>query len=446
MSLPNESTLKVCIIGAGPSGLATARRLLDAGIHHLAIFDRQSTVGGNWTWGDPASHSSIYETVRSISSRDMTAFADVPFSPAVGVYPTRTEMLHYLQRFAAHFELQRYIRFNTQVVSVTPASSGGWMIERAGEAPEFFDAVCVCSGHHWNPAYPRLPGEFSGRVVHAHDYKNASRFAGEHVLVIGCGNSGADIAVDLARHGCQVILSVRRGYHIVPRFLFGMASDVLYSRLRRWLPEALLRRSAEFFLTAHRHYLVGGAMPEPDHALFATHPLVNSELLPCIRAGGIHVVGSIQSVQGSEASFTSIRPSSAAAANETHRFDTIIACTGYHVSFPFLDRSITGDTTEALLENLHLRLVHKHYPGLYFVGLLQPSGSLWPVADAQAKFVAAHLMGQVEPPAVEPPASSRSTRYVPSARHLLEVDGEAYERTLLALAAGRFHDTEEASS
>jgi hypothetical protein len=435
---------KVCIIGAGPSGLATARRLLEAGIRNLSIVERQGDVGGNWTWGDRAAHSSLYETVRSISSRDMTAFQGVPFSSSVNTYPTRTDLLHYLQRMATHFDLHRHIRFNTQVVSVAPLTTG-WSVVTEGQVPENFDAVCVCSGHHWNPAYPDLPGNFSGRIVHAHDYRNSSRFAEEHVLVIGCGNSGADIAVDLARRGCKVSLSIRRGYHIVPRFLFGMASDVLYSRLRRFVPLPLLRPVAQALLTAHRRYQIGGALPTPDHNLFATHPLVNSELIPCIRSGGIRVVGPVADIHGQQVRFSPFHPRSSPAGAAMLHFDTIIACTGYKVAFPFLASSITGTTSEQLLARLQLRLVHKDQPGLYFVGLLQPSGSLWPVADAQAKFIAAHLAGAVQPPSVEPSATRTTDRYVPSARHLLEVDGEDYERTLLALAsAHRSHATGQA--
>jgi hypothetical protein len=426
---------KVCIIGAGPSGLATARRLLEAGISDLSILENQSDVGGNWTWGDPAAHSSLYETVRSISSRDMSAFEGVPFSSAVDTYPTRTDLLHYLQRVATHFDLRRHIRFNTQVISVSPSPIAGWSVVTEGHPSENFDAVCVCSGHHWNPAYPDLPGNFSGRLLHAHDYKNSSGFAQQHVLVIGCGNSGADIAVDLARSGCKVGISVRRGYHIVPRFLFGMPSDVLYSRLRRFAPLPLLRPIAQALLTAHRRYQVGGALPTPDHNLFATHPLVNSELIPSIRSGAIQIVGPIVDIQGQQVRFASFEPRSSSAGAATLHFDTMIACTGYRVAFPFLDSSLTGTTTEELLARLQLRLVHRDQPGLYFVGLLQPSGSIWPVADAQAKFIAAHLAGAVQVPSVEPPATRITHRYVPSARHLLEVDGEDYERTLLALAS-----------
>ncbi|MGH9607174.1 MAG: flavin-containing monooxygenase [Terracidiphilus sp.] len=435
MSPKSNPDLKVCIVGAGPSGLATARRLLEADFCNLAIIERQTTAGGNWTWGDASRHSSVYETVRSISSRNMTAFEGVPFSSTAGLYPTRTDLLLYLERFAARFELERFIRFNTQVVAVVPDPAQGWRVETEGNEPEYFDAVCICNGHHWKPHYPDLPGKFTGSVVHAHDYRDFSRFAGQRVLVIGCGNSGADIAVDLARHGCRVSLSLRRGYHIVPRVLLGMPSDVLYSRLRRWLSDPLLRRLAELFLTAFRRYLVGDKLPAPDHPLFATHPLVNSELLACIRKGGIQVAGPIESIHGAEVRFGSFpgqRTRSGAAQLE---FDTIVACTGYEVSHPFLDSSITGDSTDALLQRLQLRLVHKTLRGLYFVGLLQPSGALWPVADAQARFVAAHLKGQVQPPSIEPAASDCSDRYVSSPRHVLEVNGEDYERALLALVA-----------
>jgi hypothetical protein len=433
VSLQSNAALKVCIVGAGPSGLATARRLLEAGIRNVVILERQATAGGNWTWADASRHSSIYDTVRSISSRDMTSFEGVPFSSTVGIYPTRTDLLLYLRRFAARFDLEQFIRFNAHVTSIVPVPEEGWRVETEGDQPEHFDAVCICSGHHWKPLYPDLPGNFTGNIVHAHEYRDCSRFAGQRVLVIGCGNSGADIAVDLARHGCPVSLTVRRGYHIVPRFLFGIPSDVLYSRLRRVLPDHVLRSLSELLLTAYRRHLVGDKLPAPNHPLFATHPLVNSELLACIRKNGVQVVGPIERVRGAEICFSPFpgrRKRSGAAQLE---FDTIIACTGYEVSHPFLEPSITGGSTDALLARLHLRLVHKTMQGLYFVGLLQPSGSLWPVADAQAKFVAAHLTGQVRPPAIEPSAIDCRDRFVPSMRHLLEVNGEDYERTLLAL-------------
>jgi hypothetical protein len=416
---------RVCVIGAGPAGLAMTRRLLQAGICNVTVYDRQSGIGGNWTWGDPVGHSSNYETVRSISSRNKTAFEDMPFPPSVQFYPTRAELLHYLQSYATKFELLKYIRLQTEVVSVTPSPAGGWVVKTSDEPGEHFDAVCVCNGHHWDPMLPDLPGNFSGTLLHSHSYKSSVQFAGQRVLVIGCGNSGADIAVDLARRNAKVTLAVRRGYHVIPRILFGMPSDVLYAGLRLCLPHSCSRRVAQIFLHVYHRILGLRGLPAPDHPLFATHPLINSELLPCIRDGGIRVVGPIKRVMGQIVHF---------ADDQEAEVDTILACTGFRISFPFLGPEVLGQSGESILSQLLLRVVHKRYRGLYFVGLIQPSGSIWPIADLQARLVAAHMAGRLALP--EQGTSllrgvCNRRDYVASPRHLLEVDAEEYKREIL---------------
>jgi hypothetical protein len=114
--------------------------------------------------------------------------------------------------------------------------------------------------------------------------------------------------------------------------------------------------------------------------------------------------------------------------------DTILACTGYRVSFPFLGPEVLGRSGESILPQLLLRVAHKRCHGLYFVGLIQPSGSIWPIADLQARLIAAHIAGRLALPeqgtSLLRGACNRRD-YVASPRHLLEVDAEEYTREIL---------------
>jgi Flavin-binding monooxygenase-like len=413
---------RVCVIGAGPAGLAMIRRLLQAHVTGVTVYERQGELGGNWARDDPSGHTSVYDAVRSISSKTMTAMEDFPFPPGADDYPDRTELLRYLRGYAGAFDLLPYIRFNTEVKSVRRGANGMWVVVTQAGAEDAFDYVCICTGHHWDPRMPDLPGNFSGRLLHSHAFRNSLSFTRDRVLVVGCGNSGADIALDVARRNGQVTLSMRRGYHVIPRYLFGVPADVFYARLRRWVPHGLLRPLAQSILwgLSRAHGFRG--LPEPDHKLFETHPLINSDLLPLIRDGRITVVGAVAAIDGGSVGFS---------CGASGVFDTLIACTGYRVSFPFLGPEVWNPPAGREMPELVLRIFHPESPGLYFLGLFQPSGSIWPLADLQARLVAAHIADRLPFPARIEGDKAYAGTYVDSPRHALEVDAFEYRRLLL---------------
>jgi glycine/D-amino acid oxidase-like deaminating enzyme len=418
---------RVCVIGAGPSGLAMTRRLLQQGICDVTVFERQSRIGGNWVWN--CDHSSIYENTRSISSARLTAFEDFPFPAAAGIYPDREEMLKYLEQYARAFALDAHIRLGVAVHSVAADAGGGWRVKTSdSDGEHHFDFVCVCNGHHSEPRMPELPGEFSGRLVHSHTVRTTLAFAHDRVLVLGCGNSGADLAVDLARRSAAVTVSMRRGYHIVPRYLAGIASDQVYDWFRGWMPQRILRPLASLLLRAVQWRPGAAALPRPDHALFASHPLVNSDLARFVRKGRIAVRGAVTAVDGNHVSF---------ADGGSGEFDTILACTGYKVSFPFLDEALAADYGHENPPDFMLRVfpraVGEDVRGLSFIGLIQPSGSIWPLADLQAHLVALHIAGRLSMDAVneaDRQGAARPRAYIDSPRHAIEVDLHDYRRVL----------------
>ena len=393
------------------------RRLLEAGLRNFVLFDRQREIGGNWTERDPSGHSSAYEGVRSISSVRRMAIPGFPFPPGTPDYPSRHELLAYLKSFARSTGLEPYLRLNSAVSAVAPVNLDGkqvWRVSLASGESSPFDAVCVCNGHHSVPLIPQWDGHFSGQLLHAHDFRTSFAFADRRVLIVGGGNSAADIATDVARRCGDATLSLRRGYHVLPRHIFGIPSDEFHARIH-WLPDALIALVAPLLFRfaqgrAIRH------MPPPDHPLFATHPLIHSELPKMVASGAITLRGAIESVQGKTFTFGD---------GSRDDFDVVIACTGYQISFPFLELDATELPPNT---DLPLHVFHPRCAGLYFVGLIQPNGSIWPLADLQARLVARHLQGLTS--AIFTTKTNYRSTYLASPRHHLEVDYFRYRRAL----------------
>ncbi|MEO8448682.1 MAG: NAD(P)-binding domain-containing protein [Gemmatimonadota bacterium] len=414
---------RAVIIGAGPSGLAAVKALLDAGISPIVVYEKGDRVGGNWVYTAREGHSSVFDTTHIISSKALSQYSDFPMPADYPDYPSHRQLLSYFEGYAQRFELERVIEFGREVTRVESGPDGGWRVELADGTTVLSDAVLVASGHHWDPRWPTYPGEFTGRYLHSHQYKTAEPFRGERVLVIGGGNSACDIAVETSRLAAHTGLSLRRGYYIVPKFMFGQPPDVMNDRMQ-WIPSPIRRRL---------HYwtwrlMTGGnepyGLPEPDHAMLTSHPVVNSELLYFIRHGRVQPYPDIARFDGGRVHFVDGRSES---------FDTVIAATGFRINFPFLDPTL-ADFAEGDVP-LYLRVFHPQRPSLAFIGLVQPAGCIWPLAEAQAKLVAQHLTGEYRLP---PDARERAgndareirRRYVRSPRHSVEVDFHEHMRDL----------------
>jgi hypothetical protein len=426
--------LRIAVIGAGPSGIAAIKSLREAGFANVTGFDRNQAVGGNWLFDPGATHSSVFETTHIISSKTLSSYHDYPMPASYPDYPSHAQLAAYFQGYADHFGVTPHIRFGTEVLAAEPLPGDRWALRweednRAHEAT--FDALVVANGHHWKPRMPEYPGHFTGRILHSHDYKRAAPFAGQRVLVIGGGNSACDVAVETARVSAVTDLSWRRGYWIVPKFIFGLPADVVAERTR-WLPRAM--RS---WLNARLLRVLQGAnarhgLPEPDHPFGATHPTVNSELLYAVRHGHIGARRDVRRYEGHTVHFT----------DGTHAdYDTIIACTGYWIAHPFFRREVV-DFSQGPVP-LYLRMFPAHHPTLSFIGLFQPLGCIWPAAELQSRLLAQRLAGRWSPPADLEAAIARELArpdypQLDTPRHTITVDYHAFAarlRTALGQAA-----------
>ncbi|MFN2424736.1 MAG: flavin-containing monooxygenase [Cryomorphaceae bacterium] len=420
---------KAAVIGAGPSGITALKNLLDEGMDAVA-FDRQEDVGGNWIFSEKEGHSSVFETTHIISSKTLSQYEDFTFDdfePGIPDYPSHDQLRRYFRAYARHFDLYPHIRFNTTVKRCTPVKGGGWEVttEKNGvEETEFFDCLAVCNGHHWDPRMPEYPGAFAGEFMHSHSFKRAAPFTGKRVLVIGGGNSACDVAVETSRVSDFTAISMRRGYRIIPKFFFGEPSDKIGEK-GRWIP--LKIRS--FLFDALLKILIGPnkkyGLPEAETKFGQVHPTINDELLYKIRHGKVHPRGDIEKFDGSTVVFKDGR---------REDYDAVVACTGYRITHPFFDKDLIDYSSGKV--PLYLRMLHPKYTDLYFIGMFQPIGCIWPGAELQSKIMARELAGKWKRPQntaqkAKSEAEHPHFNQIDTPRHTITVDYHLFRKELL---------------
>ena len=418
-------TKQVCIIGAGPSGLPAIKNISEAGISVVA-YDYNSDVGGNWIYNEKESHSSVFETTHIISSKTLSQYEDYPFKPEVSDYPSHEELRNYFQSYAKYFNLYRHIQFNTLVKSCVRLDNGHWevkTIKDENEYVEIFTDLVVCNGHHWEPKYPNYSGKFTGDFLHSHQYKKAASFANKKVLVIGGGNSACDVAVETSRVSTKTAISWRRGYRIIPKFLMGKPTDVFAIKMN-FLPIFLRNLLAGFIAYINNGSNKIYGLPEPDHKFGATHPTINSELLYKIRHGKIKPRVEIERFEGKKVYFKD---------KSIEKFDVIIACTGFVLAHPFFDKKFLNYSEGPV--PLYLKMFHPTYDNLYFIGMSQPLGCIWPGAEQQSKLAALALKGSWKRPdnidvLCEREVTHPHMKQINTSRHRITVDFHRFMRDL----------------
>ena len=432
--------MKVCVVGAGPSGL-TALKALDGGGLSAECFEQADRIGGLWALhvrigasslgGDAVGKTSAYRSLHINTSRERTQFSDFPMPAHYPDYPAHAQICAYLEQYAEHFALRKSIRLNTAVAHIAPHDAHGYTVTLGSGEQLSYDAVVVANGHHTDPYWPELPGRFDGALFHARDYLDPDHpvaLRARRVLVVGFGNSAMDIAAELAYAGAAVTLSVRRGAHILPKWVGRKPVDQS-SLLPRWLPRRLRRGVSQRLLELSVGDLRAFGLPKPDHGLGQAHPTLSSEMPHLIRTRRVIPRPALVGVSGNSAYF---------ADGSDVVVDAIVMCTGYNVRFPFFDPNFVSAPDNRL--PLFLRVHKPAVPRLYFIGLCQTVGAILPIAEAQSNWVAAELRGEYRLPSpaemwqtIE--AHERSgSGYVPTRRHTMQIDPERY---LAALARER---------
>src|SRR6201996_1753315 len=275
------------VIGAGPAGLATAAMLRARGLN-ATILEKSDTVGAVWR--------RHYDRLHLHTDRGRSGLPGLAMPNAYGRYPPRAQVVEYLEAYAAKFALKPV--FNAPVHAVRRHGQA-WRAEAGGNS-QTAPIVVVATGLADYPHEPTRPGleTFGGQLLHSSAYRNPTPFAGKRVLVVGYGNSGGEIALDLSEAGVDVALAVRGPVQVLPRDLLGfpiLAWAILYrplpARLVDRINAPILRLAVGRFETLGLSRAAKGPrqMVEEDGRV----PLIDVGTLDKIRDGSIRICGGI---------------------------------------------------------------------------------------------------------------------------------------------------------
>lgn len=374
----------VYVIGAGPGGLAVAAALRARGVRAVVV-EKAESVGASWR--------RHYDRLHLHTTRRLSALPGLAMPRRFGRWVSRDDVVRYLEKYAEFHELE--LVTGVEVTRIERAADGeGWTLHATGGRVLAAGAVVVATGFNHTPALPDWPGRdsYANPLLHASAYRNPEPYRGQDVLVVGIGNTGAEIAVDLVEGGAaRVRLAVRTAPHIVRRSTAGWPAQRTGILVRR-LPVRLVDRLGALVAKASVPDLSAYGLPRPSTGLYSrvkegAIPVQDVGLIDAVRAGRVEPVAAVDSFDGDGvvlADGSRITP------------DAVIAATGYRRAL----EAVVGDL--GVLDERGHPLVQgdrtsAHAPDLYFTGFSNPiSGNFREMAmDAEkiARAIARTLRG-----------------------------------------------------
>jgi cation diffusion facilitator CzcD-associated flavoprotein CzcO len=398
--------------------------LVEEGIEFDCV-ERGSDVGGLWRYENDNGLSGAYASLRTNVSRVRMQYPSFPMPLSSNDFPHHSEMAGYLGAYADASGLRPRIRFGTTVERLEPDLDGRWKIVLDDGASRSYRAVVVATGPFWCPRLPMYPGGFDGTVSHSHGYRTPDGFAGRRVLVVGAGQSAAEIAVEVSAVAERTLLSVRGGVHVIPRSIGRGPYDAADVAPLNRLPWRLLNLIYRARVARARGPLPV-SWPRPAHRLLEGIPIVSSDLVPAVRRGDVIVKPAIARLCGHGACFVD---------GSEEPVDDIVYATGYRISLPFLSPALVSANGREF--PLYRRIVPPAVTGLYFAGMVDAPGGLLPVVETQGQWIAAVLGGRLRLPslvqrrrAIERAERRTRQRFPSESPHSIRCDPHAYVRLL----------------
>lgn len=372
--------VEALVIGAGPAGLAVAACLRRADIPFL-ILEGGERIGESW--------HTRYDRLHLHTVKRYSALPFMPFPDSVPRYPSRQQVIAYLEVYAKRFDL--HPSFCQPVTSARFQDGAWWTRTPAGDYVSRY--LIVCTGFNRKPIVPRWPSEedFEGSIVHSAEYRSAEPFLGKRVLVVGMGNSGAEIALDLCEHGVETSIALRGGVNIVPRDPLGIPIQVLSivsPSARPQTTDALLRPLWRRLIGDLRP--LGLSAPPYGPAVSAVTlgriPVIDVGTVRHLKRGRIRVRGEVARFVANGVVFTN---------GSVERFDAVVLATGFQ---PAIDSFLAGAAT--ITDSRGYPLAHGRrttLPGLYFCGFHNVSTGLLREIGREAKLIVRDIAAASSP-------------------------------------------------
>ncbi|MEU6801298.1 flavin-containing monooxygenase [Streptomyces neyagawaensis] len=353
----------VYVIGGGPGGLAAAHALRARGIRAV-VLEKSDAVGASWR--------RHYDRLRLHTTRRLSALPGLPMPRRFGRWVARDNVVRYLEKYAEVHALE--IVTGVEVTRVERNPDGTWLLRATGGRELTAGAVVVATGYNHTPHIPDWPARdtFTGDLSHASAYRNPEPYAGRDVLVVGIGNTGAEIAVDLVEGGAKrVRLAVRTAPHIVRRSTAGWAAQYSAVLVRR-LPVALVDRIARPMARLSVPDLSAHGLPRPTSGLYSrvnegSIPVQDVGIIDAVRKGKVEIVAAVERFEDGKVVL----------ADGSHvETDAVIAATGYQ-------RALEGLLGHLdVLDERGKPVVHgarspRNAPGLYFTGFTNPISGMF---------------------------------------------------------------------
>lgn len=371
----SEPGTRVCVVGGGPSGLIMARALKRHGID-VVVYEKHIDVGGIW---DPENAGSpMYESAHFISSRYTSGFYGLPMPETFPDYPSWRMLRDYIRQFASVYGLYDNVRLGTEVRSAKLVD-GRWHVTDSHGETETYTHLVNANGVTWYPKLPHYPGQetFGGEMRHASTYRYASEFVGKRVLIVGGGNSGVDIACDAARNAEAAFWSVRRGYRVIPKFVFGVPLDVFVNEGGRPPAGISFPEDPSELIDALVGDLTKYGLPKPDHPALASHPIVNDAIVNHLSHGDIAGKPDVAEFRGDSVVFTD---------GSEEKIDTVLFATGYDYRIPYLEQDLfTWKYGHPLL---YLNMFNREVDNLYVLGFIEFADAAYHRFDEMAQLIA----------------------------------------------------------
>ncbi len=375
----NQSIIENLIIGAGPAGLAMAGQLRKKGIP-FTIIEKSHQVGQAW--------HDHYDRLHLHTVKEHSNLPHLPFPENFPQYVSKEQFIQYLELYALEMEIS--VSFGQEVQNIRDLG-GSWEVKTQKQSFHTRNVI-LATGYNRVPHCPEWPRQekYEGTLLHSRDYKNGSSYQGQQVLVIGIGNTGAEIALDLHEHGAKPFISIRRPVNFVPRDFKGrptQSTAIFLSKLPNFISDAIAKTLRKITVGDLSPY--GIETPEYPASVeirrFGRIPVVDIGTLDAIKAGHIKVVHEVDHFTTQGVYFKD---------GQEKAFDSVILATGY--------RSRLTDFLEGV-ENIYNDLGHPRqrwfdaYPGLYFLGFQLSSGGILRNIRLGSKEVARHIEASYKP-------------------------------------------------